>query len=62
MRSKIMTLFDAAPGKKKVDAKEEKNGTTKKNNFDAIKEVVVLEGDQVETNAMFRLGRNAEQN
>eukprot|EP00973_Karenia_brevis_P032832 4531822-Karenia_brevis.AAC.1 len=42
-----MTLFDAAPGKKSVDAKEEKIGTNTEKSFDA--------------NAMFRLGRNAEQ-
>eukprot|EP00973_Karenia_brevis_P027685 3816163-Karenia_brevis.AAC.1 len=35
VRSKIMTLFDAAPGEKNVDAKEEKIGTKTEKSFEA---------------------------
>eukprot|EP00973_Karenia_brevis_P073541 10218718-Karenia_brevis.AAC.1 len=60
-----MTLLNSAYASQKkictTDAEKE-IGTTKEKNFEAIKEVVVLEGDHVEANAMFRLGRNAEQN
>eukprot|EP00973_Karenia_brevis_P034440 4750566-Karenia_brevis.AAC.1 len=55
-----MTLLNAEHEKKDVDA-EKKIGTTNEESFDAIKEVVPDQGDQVESNAKFKLGKASTQ-
>eukprot|EP00973_Karenia_brevis_P055795 7760618-Karenia_brevis.AAC.1 len=58
-----MTLFDAAPGKKNVDAKEEEIGTNTEKSFDAIKntQIVPNHGNQIESNEKFENGITSTQ-